>query len=1744
MFGFFNRLFLAVLPLVMLSGMVPLVPGPDAFGAETAGAEGKLRPLWKKYRNADAADRPDKAAQALEDIISVSGRNHAAWDFFNAWKIYRTDALSVDWSRKAEIDSSMMRSARDFGEPVVEYSLRSLSLPYGKGSRLEFARRNRAALESGNHGPFYGLWPSGLSAPYGSPLQEAVRKYIDNDYEYVLWTMLPASGGDGAVAALLAECLGDSYPERDLLEYYMAGCIRDADARKASLESFVSSHRGKAVALFAMQDLLGMRFSSLRDGGKARSEDYVGLEDDCREFERMRNGFAGEEKDLVSGCNAVKGILSALSEKAISVCGEGDTLDVLLRNLDEASVEVRRKGDDSIVFFSELQDRGRSLYAYDTVRVAIPDMEDGFYSVRCFSGETEAYSDYQKISISVACRRTRDGVAVYAADMESGRPLEKADIEVRRRDTLIFALQNVAFDGFVDVPLPESSGKGMASGFRVRCSYTDVSGFMRRSEDVYVEDGYDVGAGNRNVRARIFNDRGVYSPGDTVFFKSILFKAEGAGSSTGMEVLPEGVPVRVYMKDMYMKSVDSLDLSTGIYGSVSGVFIAPSGGMNGRYHICVAADGVEAGSGSFLVETVDFPAFSLELFPLDCIIFPGDTVSVSGKVESFSGHGMDGAVLKWKVLRSSSVFDEGTSCIGRDGLFSFPFVSADDGRGSSYYEIEVSVTDAAGRTEDTYTTLNVTYNVDFDILQVSESQDMVTREDTGYCPGYSMAVMPGDTSVLHFQLRNSSYEEVKGVEVVYSVYHENEMVFAGRTLSGTELPLDFTGMPSGLYRVEAEVSLALKDMADSAIVKTAVYDLIRVQDSDDRMYVDVETLFRVVEDGNISLQAGSGKGPLWGVAEIWGEDPFAPLLSEPFCLEEEYMGAGPLRKLSYRYEESYPDEVRLEVMYFREGHFYSYSADYQRADKSVDLPVDFVVCPGEAGPDEEVTVRLETSPDAECLFAVFDKSTEQIAPNTWSRIFPSSGVADVNIMASAGYVGCDTFLREMFTHSFMKSATAPAAPDNSSGLMDYLEEGCVSGQGAIPVRDRFSRTLAFVPDAVPGPDGSLSLTFRTSGNISTYNVAVFVHDRSLRNSVSRHELTVTRPLAISVAAPQFLYSGDRYGLTAAVSNDSGCDVSGILDMYAYNCENYRDSVPSLVMDRPVSVEDGAVLSEVFESEVPDSVGTAGFLLRFRPFSGENGDAVFVSVPVKPAAQVLKEAYSCVFLPGMDADSVRHSLMERFVNTSPYGAEYREISLRDMIGSALPELAGACGEDVISLSGALYTRVLSGRRKGEPAVDTLSAKMLECRTGEGGFSWFPGMHPSPLVTSVVLERMADAFSRTGVNVLDEDVVSEAVSYLDSTFFRVGEDRRAYGIMDIGLSRYLYVRSMFPSVPVTLPESRKELSDFRKSVRGYMTAPSGAPSVSGRLGDKARRAWTAVFMIQDGASQLREAFGIGNGKVRRLERTVGDDIASLVSYTVRHPSGGRYCPAVSGGPSFGGESMLYVHSLIADLLGRYGSSDDGQSAAETADGIRLWMMVQKEGRQWGSDPGYARAVASVMDASEDILATRVMVLSKSYSIPFSDISASGNGFSISREYLVENPETHGFSALRYGDTLSVGDKVICRYTVRSSDSRSFVRMSVPRPAALYPSDYRSGMTWWWLRPLTGRLSGAVSPAGYRNVLSDRTDYYFDVFPEGETVIEEEAVVRQAGSFVSAVPEIESMYAPHYRANDKFYGKIFAE
>lgn len=61
----------------------------------------------------------------------------------------------------------------------------------------------------------------------------------------------------------------------------------------------------------------------------------------------------------------------------------------------------------------------------------------------------------------------------------------------------------------------------------------------------------------------------------------------------------------------------------------------------------------------------------------------------------------------------------------------------------------------------------------------------------------------------------------------------------------------------------------------------------------------------------------------------------------------------------------------------------------------------------------------------------------------------------------------------------------------------------------------------------------------------------------------------------------------------------------------------------------------------------------------------------------------------------------------------------------------------------------------------------------------------------------------------------------------------------------------------------------------------------------------------------------------------------------------------------------------------------------TAKQIADGIRLWLMLQKETQKWGGDPAFVDALNSVLTGPADILATRVVSLTKTYSVPFSKV-----------------------------------------------------------------------------------------------------------------------------------------------------------
>jgi hypothetical protein len=329
-----------------------------------------------------------------------------------------------------------------------------------------------------------------------------------------------------------------------------------------------------------------------------------------------------------------------------------------------------------------------------------------------------------------------------------------------------------------------------------------------------------------------------------------------------------------------------------------------------------------------------------------------------------------------------------------------------------------------------------------------------------------------------------------------------------------------------------------------------------------------------------------------------------------------------------------------------------------------------------------------------------------------------------------------------------------------------------------------------------------------------------------------------------------------------------------------------------------------------------------------------------------------------------------------------------------------------------------------------------------------------------------------------------------------------------------------------VPFDVKVSAKSLKQFKKSVKAYLV-PSKKRGLNGEILAKARRLRTLQLLSQSAEGQkLAKDWGVPVKK--SIVRSMNADIESLLQYAVEHKSGGYYYPNAVMPWRGLLESELYAHSLLCDLLTDF---DKGQSIAE---GIRLWILIQKETQKWDTDAAYIEAIASVLRGTPETLGTKVIALSGSYTKPFEEVKAAGNGFTVNCKWYLDGRE------LVPGDVLRVGDKVTARYAVWNEENRSFVRLTAPRPASLRPAAQLSGHYGWWLSPLS---YGGVrfTPQGYRNVLADKTEFWFDSYPEENTTVTEELYVTQEGAFQVPAIEIESLYAPHYRANGAGRGAV---
>ena len=1758
---------------IVFTWLLALVAGAAAFASPMNDDGHVLTSLWKQYQDASKADRPQLEADILSQIKEEAIRRHLPVDFYDAATAYVEVVERRDWKQRDQVRAQLEKEVKDFDEPIVTFHWMNAWKRLSTDALWKYVKDHPDGFK-GKNPAFY--------RDVSSYLGGTLKPFIENDREYVLWCVLRGRiysipEDDEMYQALKKEVAG-KYPNEAALEYYVLRTYHYTDdvrreQHRAALQAMAQKYEGKAVSLYPRADLLSMEKYDL-EKAKAPGTSFRELCDRAQELENERLSYTGTEATIAAGCKGPGNMIKDLTESDLEISLENGNILVAFQNLQKAKVTLR-SGNKTLKRWNAVNPKG-SFYVTDSLTIPFPALPDGYYTFEAVSGELSDEASYSQYTLSVATRNDSNGPSVYVADYETGEPLEKATLYLYKGGKVL-AKTTMKLDGFT--PYPEAFRKAMAknNGYLtlVAANGRRKSREVQARETVYPE--IYRGGEEDGIRCHIYRDQGAYKPGDTVHFKAVVYEGDPARE---LRVIA-GRKLTVRLRDTQYKEIATQELTTNEYGAVSGSFVLPRGLRNGQFRLDVGG----LATSYFRVDEFVLPSFDLSVDELDKLYMVGDEIPVSGSLESYSGHVLSGARISAKVSVYGNVVQELEVPVEADNSFHFRFPAPMSG----YYNVELIVTDATGETLEFGSGFYVGDKLSVDaVIEGAADVDLTALGGEGdwyWRRNNPTFTVLSRTLPLTLQALDASGNSVP-LAVQYKMLAADESVlFSGESPSGEAFSLELPGV--GYYRLVTEVSATKKDGAVIQAKRTFFIYCIPPESSalmPQARRVFIPGPLTVAPDALITARVGTTEGIAYAQAFLYGEDKE---LLEKRTLQ---VADGTLADLSFDYKASYPDAVRLQVFYFIHGEAVSYDRQFRRERDRYSMPLQFTRFQDKAYPGTLYSFTLKTAPDAEVLVAAWDKSLDAIAGNYWALAHASDFSVDrVYVESACGSVGkprggdgpiiaYGRSRNGAVQEDMLMAEAAPMMAKSAGGVREEAATADeVAGLADVEARSDFASSLTFQPHLRPSADGTLEFSFRTSDKLSTYYVRALAHDKAMRNALVEQEMVVSVPVKVALVEPRFLYEGDVYDAAVTVSSNVDHPVSGVMGLF----------VGETLQQLPVTVNPGETITHRFRIQADPGEVVLKAVFKASDFT----DAVQVTVPVYPAAQELTEAHSAVLHAGESRETLLKQLRSRFVNMPASAAQLKEISVLDMVRDAIPSHVTPSGKDVLSLSEAWYVRLMaskleSSHREGEasisgakktadapeidasPSTEELLEKILACRNADGGFGWFEGMSSSPAITAVMLERFAKLRAR-GFQVPD---VKSSVSFLDKVQFDSAWPYWRGGISD---AQYVYIRSLYADVPFKVKAvsatEKKRMEAFRKWAKDYLTpSAKDGRGLKGQILSKARRLLSLKnLMDRDGGAALCVAWDVPVGAT--LKQSLQADVLSLVEYAVEHRDGGWYYPNAVMPWRGLMESEAYAHALLCDLLASVGEGDNALSSAKKtadaseralspsgtagnvaiADGVRLWLMLQKETQHWDTEPAYIDAITAILDASPAVLDTRVMVLSGSYEAPFKAVKASGNGFKIQRKFYKEetverlyddktgpNDFVTVMKELKPGDPVQVGDKIVAKYLIWNGENRSFVKLTAGREAALQPVQQLSGhLGYGFIAAGRRGVNWGFVPQGYRNVKSSCTEYYFDSYPEENTELAEEFYVQQAGRFVAPVLVIESMYAPHYRANSAF-------
>jgi len=997
----------------------------------------------------------------------------------------------------------------------------------------------------------------------------------------------------------------------------------------------------------------------------------------------------------------------------------------------------------------------------------------------------------QLTDLALSAKVSRLGTIVYVTKLGSAQPVKGADVRIRRPTGKTVSKKTD------DQGLATFSATDFTPNFADEKAFVFVStddDFAYKAVSDNVEN-WEFDPGEDGFVGLVFDDRGIYRPGETVHIKGVLREPIATGTKTPAT----GKPVHLEVQGPDGEKVSAVDTATTAFGTFATDVKLPMTGRLGSYSIRVSSGGDAIADDSFEVAEFRAAEFKVTIESDKPAFVRGDSAKWTGRGDFLYGAPMNGAKAEISVTRSPSYFSVPgaetfeisdsayQSDLPNKSPRSSDVVSNDVSLDSSGAASASAKLDMPGQVGTEQLTANV------DVTDVTrqvissgttaivhpaehyagiELESRFVDAKTKLSPKFA-ALRPKGERVAGAALKVELIKRVwtvakqgSGLTSVTTVSTPVDTVAASCALVSAKTPVgcDLTPQEAGQYIVRVSSEDQRKNAVSASVrvyVSGESSSQLSAFSESDRTEVELVTdkkSYKVGDKARVLV-----KSP-WRGADAIVTVERAGVFSQRRI---KLFGAAPAIDLPIT-EEMRPNAFVSVVVLKARGK--AAPASFDKPD--VGAPsfrmgyTNLLIDPESKRLTVEVTPqKTDLRPGDEAVVSFKVRDAQGKGKKTELTVI----AADEGVLSLVGYQIPDPIAtfgapRPLHVATLESRETLAVRFDPLSGL--GLDKGLDGGGGdssggSSSARRDFRASAFFSPSIVTNDDGEAEVKFKLPDGLTTYRVmavAVAADDRFGRGE---SRLTTSRALMARPALPRFLRAGDSFDASVIVSSKSVAtqevDVSAKLGGVVIEGESKKH----------VRVEPGKSVEVRFKASAP-RVGPASF--AFTIDSGSEKDAVQVERKV-----AIPMALESVALYGSTSSEAAEKLGDLSAIRDDVGELSVTSSSTALVGldagsTQLLEYPYGCTEQLTSklvplvgLKDLAKDFHLTLPKNIDDVVDKTIAKMLTHQRYDGAFGfWQDSPKSSAWATTYALWGL-DQAKKKGYRV-PESALENATRYL--------------------------------------------------------------------------------------------------------------------------------------------------------------------------------------------------------------------------------------------------------------------------------------------------------------------------------------------------------------------------------------------